>query len=97
MDPLLAEGTYFSFVQCDPDGLSLWVVDLASAKASRVTPASVSAVLDFPYQWLPDESGLLVHVRPSLEPFAAPAELPAGPVVKVASGRKAPAGPGRTC
>ncbi|HRY43523.1 MAG TPA: prolyl oligopeptidase family serine peptidase [Thermoanaerobaculia bacterium] len=84
-------GTYFSFVQCDPDGLSLWVVDLASAKASRVTPASVSAVLDFPYQWLPDESGLLVHVRPSLEPFAAPAELPAGPVVKVASGRKAPA------
>ena len=85
------KGTYFSFVQCDADGLSLWVVDLASARASRVTPASVSAVLDFPYQWLPDESGLLVHVRPSLEPFAAPAELPAGPVVKVAAGRKAPA------
>jgi len=85
------KGTYFSFVQCDADGLSLWVVDLAGAKASRVTPASVSAVLDFPYQWLPDESGLLVHVRPSIEPFAAPAELPAGPVVKVAAGRKAPA------
>lgn len=85
------KGTYFSFVQCDADGLSLWIVDLVSAKASRVTPASVSAVLDFPYQWLPDESGLLVHVRPSLEPFAAPAELPAGPVVKVAAGRKAPA------
>jgi len=85
------KGTYFSFVQCDVDGLSLWVVDLAIAKASRVTPASVSAVLDFPYQWLPDESGLLVHVRPSLEPFAVPAELPEGPVVKVASGRKAPA------
>ncbi len=85
------KGTFFSFVQCDDDGLSLWVVDLAAAKASRVTPASVSAVLDFPYQWLPDESGLLVHVRPSIEPFAAPAELPAGPVVKVAAGRKAPA------
>ncbi len=85
------KGTFFSFVQCDPDGLSLWVVDLAKAKASRVTPPSVSAVLDFPYQWLPDESGLLVHVRPSLEPFAAPAELPAGPVVKEATGRKAPA------
>ncbi|HPA51208.1 MAG TPA: prolyl oligopeptidase family serine peptidase [Thermoanaerobaculia bacterium] len=85
------KGTYFSFVQCDADGLSLWVVDLASARASRVTPASVSAVLDFPYQWLPDESGLLVHVRPSLEPFTPSAELPAGPVVKVAAGRKAPA------
>lgn len=85
------KGTYFSFVQCDADGLSLWVVDLARARASRVTPATVSAVLDFPYQWLPDESGLLVHVRPSLEPFAGAAPLPAGPVVKVATGRKAPA------
>jgi dipeptidyl aminopeptidase/acylaminoacyl peptidase len=85
------KGTYFSFVQCDADGLSLWVVDLAKAKASRVTPASVSAVLDFPYQWLPDESALLVHVRSSLEPFAGATPLPAGPVVKVATGKKAPA------
>ena len=85
------KGTFFSFVQCDDDGLSLWVVDLGAAKASRVTPASVSAVLDFPYQWLPDESGLLVHVRPSLAPFAGAAPLPAGPVVKVATGKKAPA------
>jgi len=85
------KGTYFSFVQCDPDGLSVWVVDLASAKATRVTPPSVSAVLDFPYQWLPEESGLLVHVRPSLEPFVPPVVLPAGPVVKEATGRKAPA------
>lgn len=85
------KGTYFSFVQCDPDGLSVWVVDLAAARATRVTPPSVSAVLDFPYQWLPDESGLLVHVRPSLEPFVPPVVLPAGPVVKEATGRKAPA------
>ncbi len=85
------KGTYFSFVQCDPEGLSLWTVDLARGRASRITPASVSAVLDFPYQWLPDESGLLVHVRPSLEPFVAAAALPAGPVVKEATGRKAPA------
>ena len=85
------KGTYFSFVQCDPDGLSVWVVDLAAARATKVTPPGVSAVLDFPYQWLPDESGLLVHIRPSLEPFAAPVVLPAGPVVKEATGRKAPA------
>lgn len=85
------KGTFFSFVQCDADGLSLWVVDLARAKALRLTPPSVSAVLDFPYQWLPDESGLLVHFRPTPDPWTAPAELPAGPVVKVATGRKAPA------
>jgi dipeptidyl aminopeptidase/acylaminoacyl peptidase len=85
------KGAYFSFVQCDAEGLSLWVVDLAAARATRVTPPSVSAVLDFPYQWLPDESGLLVHVRPSLEPFVPPVVLPAGPVVKEATGRKAPA------
>lgn len=85
------KGTYFSFVQCDPEGLSVWTVDLAAGRASRVTPPSVSAVLDFPYQWLPDESGLLVHVRPSLEPFVAPVALPVGPVVKEAAGRKAPA------
>ncbi|MBK6406594.1 MAG: prolyl oligopeptidase family serine peptidase [Holophagales bacterium] len=78
-------------MQCDPDGLSLWTVDLAAGRATRVTPPSISAVLDFPYQWLPDESGLLVHVRPTLEPFVAPAVLPVGPVVKEATGRKAPA------
>jgi dipeptidyl aminopeptidase/acylaminoacyl peptidase len=85
------KGTYFSFVQCDPGGLSLWTVDLAAGRATRITPPSVSAVLDFPYQWLPDESGLLVHVRPTLEPFVAPVVLPVGPVVKEATGRKAPA------
>lgn len=85
------KGNFFAFVQCDPDGLSLWVVDLAKATASRVTPASVSAVLDFPYQWFPDESGLLVHVRPSLEALPPSSSLPEGPVVKEATGRKAPA------
>ena len=85
------KGNFFSFVHSEPEGLSLWVVDLARAKASRVTPSTVSAVLDFPYQWLPDESGLLVHVRPSTEAFVAPVELPAGPIVKEAAGRKAPA------
>jgi dipeptidyl aminopeptidase/acylaminoacyl peptidase len=85
------KGNFFSFVQCDRDGLSLWVVDLGKAAATRVTPASVSAVLDFPYQWLPDESALLVHVRPSLDADAPAPALPEGPVVKEATGRKAPA------
>ena len=86
------KSTYLSFVVVEPDGLALWVVEMASSEAHRVTPLRLSAVLDTPYQWLPDESGIYCHIR-SANPPAEHTELPAGPTVQEAAGRKAP---GRT-
>jgi dipeptidyl aminopeptidase/acylaminoacyl peptidase len=81
---------YLSFVQVNPRGLSLWAIELATGRAMRVTPAVVSAVLDFPYQWSPDEASLYVYVRPDLKPYADEVVLPTGPVVQEATGKKAP-------
>lgn len=81
----------FAFVQVEPDGLSLWTVDMATGRAARVTPPVVSATLAFPYRWSPDETALYVHVRPSLEAFPDTRPLPTGPVVQEAKGKKAPA------
>jgi dipeptidyl aminopeptidase/acylaminoacyl peptidase len=86
-------GTFLSFARVEPDGLSLWVVRLATGQATRVTPPVLSAVLGPPCVWTPDETALLCRVRPGL---AAPAEeraLPAGPIVQETTGKKAP---GRT-
>ncbi len=83
-------GRYLSFVQVLPDGIALWVVELATGKASRVTPPVLTAVMGVPCTWSPDESGLYCSVRPSLAPLAETSELPAGPSVQVAIGKKAP-------
>jgi len=83
----------FAFVQVEPQGLSVWTVDMASGRAARVTSPIVSATLASPYRWAPDESALYVNVRPSVEPLPAQHSLPTGPVVQQAVGKKAP---GRT-
>lgn len=86
-------GAYLSFVQVERDGLSLWTVELATGRVSRITPPVLSAVLDTPYRWLPGDRAVIAHVRPTLEPFVETRELPTGPVVQEATGKKAP---GRT-
>jgi dipeptidyl aminopeptidase/acylaminoacyl peptidase len=80
---------YFSFVVVQPESMTLWVVDLASGKARALTPPRIVAVLDTPYEWLPDDSGVYCHLRPEIAPTDETAELPAGPSVQEADGRKA--------
>ncbi|MGK2857189.1 MAG: prolyl oligopeptidase family serine peptidase [Thermoanaerobaculia bacterium] len=87
------KGRYMSLVEAQPEGLSLWVVELATGAAKRVTPPVLSAVMLPPCLWSTDESGVYCRVRPSLEPLLESKELPAGPTVQVAEGRKTP---GRT-
>ena len=86
-------GTYLSFVAVEPEGLSLWVVRLATGQATRVTTPVLSAVLGPPCVWTPDESALLCRTRPGLAPPPETRALPTGPVVQETTGKKAP---GRT-
>jgi len=87
------KGKYLGFVVVDPDALAVWAVELATGTARQVTPAAVSAVLRPAFVWSPDEASLYCRIRPSLAPFVEAQELPAGPVVQEAAGRKTP---GRT-
>ncbi len=87
------KGRYLAFIVVQPEALAVWTVELATGTAKQVTPAAVSAVMRPPFVWAPDEAHLYCRIRPSLEPLPDTQELPAGPAVQEATGRKAP---GRT-
>jgi dipeptidyl aminopeptidase/acylaminoacyl peptidase len=77
----------------DDGAVTLWMADLARARARQVSKRRLSGAGTAVYNWLPDSSGVLAALIPGDrggEP-AAPA-APAGPVVQEsAAGRKAPA------
>ncbi len=81
---------YLSFMEVEQEGLSLWTIELATGCAVRRTPFILSALLDFPYQWSPDETGIYAYVRPSLDVYPDLPDLPKGPAVQETTGKEAP-------
>ena len=72
-------------------GLSLWIVDVAKAHATRVTNLHLNAVLTEPIAWL-DRSAFAVLAMPAQRgPIPVRSEVPAGPVVQENDGRATPA------
>ncbi len=80
-----------AFLVDAPAGLELWVADVASATARRLTGPSVNAAFGGGYSWLPDSSGLLVRQVPEGR-GAAPqaARAPSAPLVQESVSRVAP-------
>ncbi|MGQ2989630.1 S9 family peptidase [Brevundimonas sp.] len=74
-----------------PTGLELWVVDVATARARKLTEARVNAATGAGDSWLPDSSGLIVRLTPA-DRGAAPNtdHAPTGPIVEESRGRTAP-------
>jgi len=72
-------------------GVEVWVVDLASAKASKVSSATVNANMGNPIRWFKDGTSLLVKMIPeSRKPLINTAEaVPTGPTISVSDGAKA--------
>ena len=63
--------------------VDLWLVDLSTRRARKLSPQPLSTVLSRGFSWLPDSSGLLVQWRP--EGLGAPPQprtAPGGPVVQ---------------
>ena len=75
-----------------PTGLELWVVDVATATARKLTDARVNAASGGGFDWLPDSSGLLARMTPEGR-GAAPdvTRAPSGPTIEESMGRTAPA------
>lgn len=85
------DGSRLAYLVDRPTGLELWVADVATATARRLTSPVVNATLGGGFDWLPDGSGLLVRTVPAgrgRPPVAGTA--PAGPIVQVNAGRTAP-------
>jgi dipeptidyl aminopeptidase/acylaminoacyl peptidase len=72
-------------------GLSLWIVDVAKAHATRVAGLHLNAVLTEPISWL--DRGMLAVLAMPAQRGSLPvrSEVPTGPVVQENDGRATPA------
>ncbi|HEX8577513.1 MAG TPA: prolyl oligopeptidase family serine peptidase [Flavobacterium sp.] len=91
-----------SFVSWSPDekkiafsntiasGVELWVIDVATAKATKLTDARVNANLGNPFSWYKDSQNILVRMLPKNKPVLIDPkkDLPLGPIISNAEGTK---------
>jgi dipeptidyl aminopeptidase/acylaminoacyl peptidase len=81
-----------AFALTRPTGIELWVADVATAKAARVSSFALNLTMGSAYRWLSDGQHLICNAIPEgrgASPVATSA--PVGPVVQENLGRKAPA------
>ncbi len=85
------DGQAVALLMDAPTGLELWVADVATAQARKLTEARVNAAAGGAFDWLPDSSGLMARMVPAGR-GAAPdvSRPPSGPTVEESMGRAAP-------
>ncbi|TDW47201.1 dipeptidyl aminopeptidase/acylaminoacyl peptidase [Flavobacterium sp. 270] len=71
-------------------GVELWVIDVATASATKLTEATVNANFGNPFNWLSDNQTILVKMLPkNRQPLLdSKKDLPTGPIISNASGEK---------
>ncbi|MBK7094210.1 MAG: S9 family peptidase [Saprospiraceae bacterium] len=82
------DDTKIAFTNTTGNGVELWVVDVASAKATKLTDAVLNANLGSPFSWYKDNQSLLVRIIPESRPSLIDSgkDLPNGPIVSLADG-----------
>lgn len=80
-----------AFTHTTDKGVELWLLDLSSAKARRVTNDLLNANLNQPYFWFPDGKSFLVKLLPGdRKPLIDKSQsVPTGPRISVSSGEAA--------
>lgn len=83
--------TRMAFTHTNSTGVELWVLEIATAKCTKLTDATLNANIGRPYSWFADENALLVKFLPTeKKPLIAKADaIPVGPTVSVSDGKKA--------
>lgn len=78
-----------AFTNTTDKGVELWVVDLETATAKKLTDDHLNANLGNPYIWYKDSQSLLVKVLPQNRPtlIDSSKDLPTGPIVSTADGK----------
>ena len=85
------DAKHLALVLDRPTGLELWVVDVATARARKLTEPVVNMTGGAGYDWLPDSSGLLVEAVPAGRgPAPDVTTAPTGPNIEETAGRVAP-------
>ncbi|HCY40504.1 MAG TPA: S9 family peptidase [Prolixibacteraceae bacterium] len=84
--------TKMAFTNTTANAVELWVLDIASAKAARISEKPLNANMGRPFSWYNDNQNLLVRVIPEnrAELIDFKKSLPAGPIISNSDGVKAP-------
>lgn len=79
-----------SFSHTTASGVELWFIDVASAKATKLTEATVNANIGSPFSWMNDNETILVKMLPKNRAalLDAKKDLPTGPIISNADGAK---------
>lgn len=79
-----------AFTNTIATGVELWVIDVASATAKKLTSANLNANLGNPLNWMKDSENLLVQMIPKNRPalIDTKKDLPKGPTVSSSDGSK---------
>lgn len=78
-----------AFTNTTATGVELWVIDVATAAATKLTAANLNANMGVPYTWYKDNKTLLVRMIPANRAalIDSKKDLPKGPIVSVAEGK----------
>lgn len=87
------DGARFAFTNTRPDGIELWVADVATGQARRLIDGRLNLTArGASPEWLSDNRTLVVALVPEGRgPEPAATDVPAGPIVRESLGRNAPA------
>jgi dipeptidyl aminopeptidase/acylaminoacyl peptidase len=78
------------FTNTTKTGVELWIIDVPTAKATKLTDATLNANIGTPFSWFNDNETILVKMLPKNRPalLEAKKDLPTGPIVSTADGSK---------
>lgn len=79
---------HLAFTHTTAKGVELWTVELASAKAQKITSDHLNANLGRPFTWLGDSKSFIIRVLPENRPALKDDknDLPIGPTISEGTG-----------
>nr|WP_240510853.1 prolyl oligopeptidase family serine peptidase [Algoriphagus antarcticus] len=81
---------YMAFTQTEADGISLWLVDLNTYSAKKLTDKIVNDVYGNSILWTPDNKLLVKAVNPNRGAIPIKPSAPSGPIIQETTGDAAP-------
>lgn len=84
--------TKAAFTNITANGVELWVIDIASAQATKISQANLNANIGNPYAWFNDSNAVLVKVLPDNRKalIDTKSAIPTGPTISISEeGKKA--------
>ena len=81
---------FISFTQTEATGISLWVVDLGTFEARKLTDAILNEVTGNAMAWTPENEILIKAVNPGRGTIPQKPSAPAGPIIQESTGEASP-------